>query len=153
MSKEIRDFERDMRIALKAIKGASEKVVKKAAIDTFGAVIDDTPVGDPALWATPYAPNGYQPGTLKSNWVAQVGSAPSGFIEGQQDASGSSTKSAMKGTVKSWDVSQELYFANNAPYAGIIEFGYSSQAPQGMYRLNIAKFNGLVAKYAKQEGK
>lgn len=153
MSKEIKDFERDMRRALKVIKGASEQVIKKAAIETFGAVIEDTPVGDPALWSTPYVPSGYQSGTLKSNWITQVGSAPDGFIQGQQDPTGGATLAAMKGVVSGWDMSRDLYFANNAPYAGIIEFGYSSQAPQGMYRLNIARFNGLVAKYAKQEGK
>jgi hypothetical protein len=151
MSKETRDFKNSMRKAFKVIEGKANNTTKLAFSEMFEAIIDDTPVGDPALWKTPHQPRGYRPGTLKSNWQTSIGSPRTSFIQEQQDPTGSSTKGYMKGTLAAWNFKQDLYFANSAPYVQQIEYGYSSQAPQGMYRLNVQKFNGLISKYARRE--
>lgn len=154
MSKEIDDFRKEMKRAFIVIEGKAEKTVKNAFIEMFSGMIDDTPVGDPALWNRSSIPKGYVPGTLKANWQTQSGSSPSSFLPEVKDQTGSATISNMKTKVMSWDFNKEtLYFQNNAPYAETIEFGHSSQAPQGMYRLNVAKYNGLISKYARKEDK
>ena len=151
MSKEIQQFREEMKKAFKIIEGKADRVVQNAFIDMFANMIQDTPVGDPASWKTPYFPRGYVPGTLKGNWETSIGSASSNYSEANQDASGQSTIASMKSVVKQWDSNKSLYFSNNTPYAEAIEFGYSKQAPQGMYRTNLIKFNGLISKYAKKE--
>lgn len=37
-----------------------------------------------------------------------------------------------------------LWITNNQPYAQRLEYGYSKQAPQGMVRRNIARFNEIA---------
>ena len=46
----------------------SAETLKDVATKLYSKIISYTPVGDPALWQTPYVPKGYKPGTLKRSW-------------------------------------------------------------------------------------
>ncbi|MNT90915.1 hypothetical protein D3C72_2319290 [compost metagenome] len=41
-------------------------------------------------------------------------------------------------------VGQMAYLINNLPYAIPLEFGHSNQAPNGMVRVTIARFQQIV---------
>lgn len=43
---------------------------------------------------------------------------------------------------------QITYITNNVPYARKLEYGHSSQAPQGMVRLTVVEFAGIVDQVA-----
>lgn len=42
----------------------------------------------------------------------------------------------------------EFTLTNNLPYAERLEYGWSNQAPQGMVRVNVARFNTLLEEEA-----
>ena len=98
-------------------------------------------------------------GRLKNNWFLTVSSASSKTRGGQ--ASGSSSL-AQIGSLPGYVLGKKIYFTNNLPYAGIVEYGgypsppkdgtwtgtkfeklssggYSKQAPSGMTRINVNK--------------
>ena len=120
-------------------------VIKEVAIDICTEVIHKTPVGDPSLWKSS-PPANYVPGRLKGNWQATFGS-PSSYQLSIKDESGGATIEKMKSVITRWDGINPIYFANNLPYAEIIEYGaHSTQAPQGMVRISIAQFQHIFTK-------
>jgi len=123
------------------------EVVQVTAIDLFTRVVKQTPVGNPSLWKPAgerKAPKDYQPGKLRANWQASV-STPEKSILDIRDTNGANTIAGITKVVQS-STGQNLYLANNLPYAGRIEFGYSTQAPAGMVRVNVAAFQQAIDK-------
>jgi hypothetical protein len=45
-----------------------------------------------------------------------------------------------------------VFLTNSVPYAWAIEHGHSGQAPQGMVRVNVARFKRLIAEQLRKEG-
>ena len=103
-------------------------------------------------------------GRLKNNWFLTV-STPSSKTRGGQ-ASGSSSFSQI-GQLPSNVLGKKIYFTNNLPYAGVVEYGgypsppengtwtgqrfeqlssggYSKQAPRGMARISVAKMKRRI---------
>ena len=37
-----------------------------------------------------------------------------------------------------------VYLTNNVPYIQKLEYGYSTKSPNGMVRINVARFEGLL---------
>mgnify|MGYP003625987674 FL=1 len=124
------------------------EVVQVTAIDLFTRVVKQTPVGNPSLWKPAgerKAPKDYQPGKLRANWQASV-STPERSILDIRDTDGGKTIAGITQIVQA-STGQDLYLANNLPYAGRIEFGaYSTQAPAGMVRVNVAAFQQAIDK-------
>ena len=104
----------------------TRSVVVGALQDMCSSVIRDTPV---------------LTGKLRANWR---------FTAGQRDdtpaASLSDPTSKVVGDIESRYTTNDAvyYFTNPMPYANVIEYGYSAKAPQGMLRINMARFKGLL---------
>ena len=136
---------------LNIYKNLPKKVIRGCVQELGIELIDKSPVGNPALWKRP-APKNYKAGHFVKNWQTTVGSSPSSEIEGQ-DKTKRFTKAAVKKVVKKWDCKQTLYFTNNAPYATALEYGWSTQAPQGMVRTTTKRFNTIFKKSLEQQRK
>ena len=118
---------------------------KEVAIDLFSEIIKQTPVGDPSLWKSK-PPADYVPGNLKSNWQCTLGTPASGMWS-FEDKSEEATISAMKSVIEGSVPDQAIFLTNLLPYAQRIEYGaHSTQAPQGMVRISIAKFDQMFNK-------
>lgn len=77
-----------------------------------------TPVGNPSLWKNPdAAPPGYVGGRARASWQFSQTSPVSVKVE------------------------------SNLPYIVALEFGHSSQAPQGMVRITAARLEGEIKRY------
>ena len=133
-------FALDLTKAIEKAKEQAELAVRRIVIQLFSEVVDMSPVGNPDLWKSPK--QGYVGGRFRANWNISFGSPDLSTTE-QIDPSGSGSKgriSAQMGKYKLSDSS--VFLTNNLPYAQRLEEGWSEkQAPHGMVRVSVARFN------------
>ncbi|MFM1353366.1 hypothetical protein WFP15_02375 [Yersinia enterocolitica] len=81
------------------------------------------------------APAGYTGGRFRGNWQVGLDAQPDGET-GRIDKSGNMTLAVGNYMLEQFKVgTKAIYFTNNVPYAYRLEFGHSSQAPNGMIRI------------------
>ncbi|HEC1650059.1 TPA: hypothetical protein R1156_001977 [Yersinia enterocolitica] len=81
------------------------------------------------------APAGYTGGRFRGNWQVGLDIQPDGET-GRIDKSGNMTMAVGNYMLEQFKVGTKvIYFTNNVPYAYRLEFGHSSQAPNGMVRI------------------
>ncbi len=96
------------------------------------------------------APAGYVGGRFRGNWQVGIDSTPEGETD-RIDKNGNATKAMGNLVLSSFRVGmQEIYFVNNVPYAYPLEFGHSSQAPNGMVRITAQEFGRFVDEAARE---
>ena len=137
-------FALDVRAFVEKTKKNNETVMRQVTLKLFSAIIKASPVDT---------------GRFRMNWIAS-GPLPATIIEKGIDPSGAKAEASMSRYVTSAIDWQEFTLANNLPYANVIEYGgypgngpntvggYSKQAPQGVVRVNIARFNALLEQEA-----
>ncbi len=108
------------------------EIRKAATIELFSGVISDTPIDT---------------GRLRANWQATTVNPATGQLDAI-DKNGSGTVALMTNVVNASQDEQTLWLTNNLPYALGIEYGYSSQAPTGMVRRNMARVAANIKKHA-----
>jgi hypothetical protein len=130
--------------------GEIQKVRQAVTIKLFNSVIMDTPVDT---------------GRARANWQVSVGEPAQGDISGTEPNK-VGLDAAQLSTVNGSTGDQPVFLTNNLPYASMLEFGgytggndipvgedgatksnskgYSKQAPAGMVRRNVARFNNIV---------
>ena len=125
-----------------------DKTVRGIELKIAESLIDMSPVGNPDLWeGSP--PPGYVGGRFRGNWQFSIGKAASGTLS-TIDANGGATKSKLADAI-SKAVSGDVHFiTNNLPYSLELEYGHSSQAPNGMVRLTVARFQSIVRQIARK---
>ena len=123
-------FQTDISKFVKKSNKAPKDIRDAVLLKLFGAIIKDTPVDT---------------GRLRGNWMTNIGSPNLETTTKKSNSAISRAKKALSPS-KFEDV---IYFTNNLPYAGAIEMGHSKQAPQGMMRTNLTRFEALIAKEAK----
>jgi hypothetical protein len=97
-------------------------------------------------------------GRARSNWIAQIGSAPDTVIDAYVpgslgDTEAANTQAALdqaEAVIKNYKGGQEIHITNNLPYIQRLNDGWSSQAPanfveQGvMEALQVVYFGRIV---------
>lgn len=142
-------FELDLRAFIDKAKGNSELVVRKVGIDMLARIIDRSPVGNPDLWESP-PPAGYVGGRFRGNWQVTFG-AEARSETGRIDARGGETLRAGQAVMAAYQNGvNSIWLTNTVPYAQRLEYGHSSQAPQGMARITSAEFQQFVNKAAQE---
>jgi len=119
----------------------AEKDFRRRLEKTFTAVINSTPVGKPELYKVK-PPKGYKPGKLRGDWTLDVNSVPMTNRQ-RVDPSGSQAKTELSNRLKNIKLTDTVFFANNRPYAGKIEYvqgGSIQQGPEAMIRKNLPLF-------------
>jgi hypothetical protein len=88
------------------------------------------------------AGKGYVGGHFRRNWNISF-NAPDRSTTKETDASGNVAKGKIKALMKTYQLGDmSVFLTNNLPYAQRLEEGWSEkQAPHGMVRLSIARFN------------
>lgn len=133
-------FEESIQNFIKKANKNAELVVRQVTIKLYSAIILASPVDT---------------GRFRMNWQATTDTPATGVIIGN-DPSGSRAINAATNFVTNsaqWD---EFRFTNNLPYAEVIEFGgypgdgpnttggFSKQAPQGVVRVTVTRFQRLI---------
>lgn len=92
------------------------------------------------------AGKGYVGGRFRGNWQVTINQPAIGET-GRVDPQGSETLSAGNAAISAYTIAdQSVWMTNNVPYAMRLEYGHSSQAPQGMVRLVAAEFQQIVSR-------
>jgi len=139
------DFSLDVANFAKAFEDGAEKAIRGTVIQLSASFVDSSPVDT---------------GRFRANWFL-TGQQQSAQVTASTDPSGAKTKQTMEGkalSIKDWSV---FTITNNLPYANVIEYGgygdgplttagFSKQAPQGVVRVNIKRFNQLLEKEARR---
>jgi hypothetical protein len=128
MQTNIKQFMRNFDASKKQILEINNKVFNSVLKEMYNRIVERTPVGNPMLWKYP-APKGYNPGTLKDSWRITLNGA-------EMSAGG------LLLDVKGTDATATIY--NPQPYAQRVEYGWSTQAPQGMLRLTVAEYSQIL---------
>ena len=140
-------FTLDLKRAVDNINEDCENVIKGTLFSLSSMIIKGTPVGNPTLWKNP-PPPGYIGGTLRGAWNASIG-APDRNETESKDKSGDSTVTDVAATIQAFDIGETFYLTNPQPYAYRVEYGWSSQRPQGMVRVAIMQAQQELDKLAR----
>lgn len=128
-------FTLDVRAFSEKAKKNPEIVMRQVSLKLFSAIILGSPVDT---------------GRFRNNWFAAAGPTPSRettTYAGKQGTAAINRASKVIGESRGYGWT-ELTLANNLPYAQRLEYGWSKQAPMGFVRVNIARFNSLLAEEA-----
>ncbi|CAI8794384.1 Prophage PssSM-02 [Pseudomonas sp. IT-P12] len=85
----------------------------------------------------------YVGGRFRGNWQFSIGAPTEGELD-QVDPSGNVTLAKLRLQVEQLTIGQTAYIVNNLPYAVPLEYGHSKQAPGGMVRITLARFQQIV---------
>ncbi|WP_040263673.1 HK97 gp10 family phage protein [Pseudomonas massiliensis] len=82
-------------------------------------------------------------GRFRGNWQFSIGTPASGSLD-TNDPSGNETSARIVGDSILFKAGETAYIVNNLPYAIPLEYGHSEQAPSGMVRITLARFQAIV---------
>lgn len=142
-------FIADINAFIATAKANQEELIRVAGIKILARLVDMSPVGNPDLWQGS-APKGYTGGRFRGNWQVSFDQPIDGEID-RIDKAGNATKEAGNLVLSQFRVGmKEIYFVNNVPYAYRLEFGHSSQAPNGMVRVTAESFQKFFSDAAQE---
>lgn len=125
-------FTLDIKNFVEKAKKNPETVARQVSFKLFSAVIKASPVDT---------------GRFRMNWQASGGLPASGELPGL-DKEGNTAVARAKDFIDKSVYWEDFTLTNNLPYAERLEYGWSNQAPQGMVRVNVARFNTLLEEEA-----
>jgi len=141
------DFALDIQKFAESFEDGAEHAVRGTSIKLFGEIIRTTPVDE---------------GRARANWFV-TGQKPSVKLTSNEDVSrnGSDTAFAAAVAVDKLDDWSVITLTNNLPYINKLELGgygdgpkttggYSKQAPVGMVKVNVMRFNFLLSEEARK---
>lgn len=126
----------DMERFIRKYRDRALTIKRKIAIDAFTSVVKMSPVDT---------------GRFRGNWNPSFGSVDDSIDWQARDKSGSATIDAIVRQVQSAPLGPDLILANNLPYARPLEYGHSKQAPGGMVRVTVGKFQQYVNEAANEQ--
>ena len=119
-----------------------QQALRKSAFEVFSRVIMRTPVDT---------------GRLRGNWQATTHKQATGVVE-ELDQSGPVTQNGSGNSAAKRDMETVVlgesrptvfHLSNTLPYAQVVEYGSSDQAPQGMVRISVLEFEKIVGEVTK----
>lgn len=138
-------FSRDVNDFRLEFQEGAEDTIRGTVLELWSQIIKSPPVDD---------------GRFRGNWFADRN--PSDEVTSRTDKSGGRTVSKATSSVIRQTDWTRFTLTNNLPYSEVIEFGgypgdgpntvggFSRQAPQGVLRTNIKRFNRLLEAQAKK---
>jgi len=138
----------------------ADLTVRRVVMDVGKSLMEYTPVGNPAKWKgwgeggaaknpehwlvkAGFVGEGYTGGHARANWQLNIGSIPTGVIDGT-DKEGRRTLATAYGRIPKKAAGKVFFWGNNVPYAQRLEDGYSRQAPHGMVGLTVREFQKFI---------
>ncbi len=119
------------------------------ALRALENVVRRTPVGDPSLWQSP-APKGYLGGTARNSWHVTLGQPSSEEVKNGADKSGGGAMREGAAAINQAKLGDTIYLNNTVPYIRRLEYGHSTQAPEGMVRVTLSEIETFYRQGAQQ---
>ncbi|TWI52981.1 hypothetical protein IQ22_02816 [Pseudomonas duriflava] len=82
-------------------------------------------------------------GRFRGNWQFSLERPSTGQLEAE-DKDGAETLAKLVAEANTFSAGQTAYIVNCLPYAIELEYGHSQQAPQGIVRITVARFQQIV---------
>lgn len=128
-------------------------IVRHAMLDIMESIDLRSPVGNPTgggkdgipPWKSK-PPPGYVGGHFRANWQLGIGKMPKGEIPGHAHEGALKREQAK---IPKNAAGKVYYYANNTPYAQVLEDGHSKQAPHGMVGLTKVQFQHIISSITK----
>ena len=130
------DFELAVANFIKKAKKNPELVVRQVTIKLYSQIIMASPVDT---------------GRFRMNWQVSNNKPATGILIAD-DPSGGRAIGRMTAYVTTSEDWESFCFTNNLPYAERLEYGWSQQAPQGMVRITVSRFQRLLNEAAAKAG-
>lgn len=130
-------FADDLRRFERKTEDKMTRAARKITLDAFSGVIMMSPVDT---------------GRFRGNWQTAIGDIPDGTVEAV-DPSGTTVIAKVAGVTGRMDPGDVIYMANNLPYAQRLEDGHSQQAPAGMVKLTVQRFQPIAEAVIRQIGR
>ena len=139
-------FDQQVKAFAKKANRSVEQTIRGTSIKLFSAVIVGWPVDS---------------GRSRANWQAGGANPVKSTIDAY-DKTGGATESKMTATINGMRLANDFTLSNNLPYAHTIEYGgypgdgpntvggFSRQAPQGVVRINAARFERILEEEARK---
>lgn len=121
-------FALDVSKFVEKAKKNPEKVMRQVSIKLFSAIIKASPVDT---------------GRFRMNWMAS-GGTPAFRVTDATDKSGNAAIGNATSFVLNATDWRDFTLTNNLPYAQRLEYGWSQQAPAGVVRTNVSRFQQLI---------
>lgn len=121
-------FTLDVKSFCEKAKKNPETVMRNVSIKLFSAIIKASPVDT---------------GRFRMNWQTS-GAVPSEGIITMVDPTGAKATGRAAQYITSSEGWYTFTLTNNLPYAQRLEYGWSKQAPVGMVRANVLRFQQLL---------
>jgi hypothetical protein len=109
-------------------KEAIDSTLREVVIEIGNSVIRMSPVDT---------------GRFRGNWQFSIGSPAAGTLD-VADKDGSVAMARIEGDSLLFKAGETAYIVNNLPYAIPLEYGHSDQAPGGMVRVTLARFQQII---------
>lgn len=109
-------------------KGAIDDTMRAIIIEIGGSVIRMSPVDT---------------GRFRGNWQFSIGAASTGELD-RLDKNGSAATAELVNGAIQFKAGETAYIVNNLPYAIPLEYGHSDQAPGGIVRITLERFQRIV---------
>lgn len=132
----------DVRRWCEKAKGNADQVLRATVLGLTNNIVFRSPVGNPDLWKSP-PPPGYVGGRFRANWQVTIGEPARDSLP-VIDPTGSVSILSASTTMQGAQCGPPVYIVNNLPYAIELEYGHSTQSPEGMVRLASAEFQQIV---------
>lgn len=126
-------FAKDFAKYIKKTGQRADKIQRASALQLFGAIVTRTPVDT---------------GRARGNWNAKIGGINNSTDESRREQDAMSQGRSVIGKFKGGEI---LYLTNGLPYIVPLEYGNSTQAPQGMVRITAEEFRQAVRRAAQDE--
>ena len=121
-------FTLDIQAFVAKAKKNPETVMRSVSLKLFSAIIKASPVDT---------------GRFRGNWQTTGVTPATGLIAGV-DRNGNKAVNSAATFITNAPGWNTFTLTNNLPYAERLEYGWSKQAPVGMVRVNIARFQQLI---------
>lgn len=138
----MQDFSVQVEAFIQEAMEALDATAGEIIIELGNSLIRMSPVGNPDDWQRP-PPPGYVGGRFRNNWQFSVHTPAIGIIN-SEDPTGAEASARLVNGVFEFQAGEVGYITNNLPYAIALEFGHSHQAPLGMVRVTVARFQQIV---------
>lgn len=148
-------FALDLKRFREKFKEGMDDFVAGIEIKLFSSVILNTPVGNPDEWVVykknPHwkRPKDYVGGRARANWQVSLNQPENGVLP-DIDPDGQQTVGKVTSFVTGQSGGRLTFLVNNLAYASRLELGHSKQAPHGMVRVNVTRFQQLVKEEAQK---
>ena len=117
-----KDFNKQLKRFIKNSDKKGTKAIRGVGLKALSLLVYKSPVDE---------------GVFRANWNAGINKLDESYNLEYTNAQGAKSKG--EGRIGSVDSGDEINLSNALPYAMRLEYGYSSQAPEGMVRTTLTE--------------